>query len=240
MPNATGKSSLPKTVAKRMSAQYGPRTVSDSATARPILYNFRRCPYAMRARLALLISGTECELREVKLSAKPAEMIMASPKGTVPVLVLSDGGVIDESLEIMRWALGRHDPDQWLNREDVALIAANDGPFKHHLDRYKYAHRHASDPAEHRVAGMEQLHRLEVRLAAHAQLGGTTMGFTDAALMPFVRQFVEADRRWFDAQPIPHVQHWLAGHLASPLFLAIMVPFTQWKPGDTPVLFGTP
>ncbi len=223
-----------------MSVQCGPCTVPGSTAARPILYSFRRCPYAMRARLALLVSGTECELREVKLSAKPAEMIMASPKGTVPVLVLSDGGVIDESLEIMRWALGRHDPVQWLNREDVALIAANDGPFKHHLDRYKYANRHASDPAKHRAAGMEQLQRLDVRLAAHAQLCGTAMSFTDAALMPFIRQFAEADRHWFDAQPLPHVQRWLESQLASPLFQAIMVPFTPWIQGDTPVLFGTP
>lgn len=220
--------------------QYGPLAVPDKTLARPILYSFRRCPYAMRARLALLVSGTECELREVKLSAKPAEMIAASPKGTVPVLVLPDGRVIDESLEIMRWALGRNDPLQWLGSEDTALIAANDGPFKHHLDRYKYAHRHASDPAEHRAAGMGQLELLDVRLAAHAQLCGTAMRFTDAALMPFVRQFAEADRPWFDAQPVPHVQRWLASHLASPLFQAIMVPFTPWIRGDTPVLFGPP
>ena len=194
----------------------------------------------MRARLALLVSGTECEIREVKLSAKPVEMTTASPKATVPVLVLPDGRLIDESLDIMRWALGRHDPGQWRDREDAVLIAANDGPFKHHLDRYKYACRHASDPVEHRTAAMRQLQLLEVRLATQAQLCGTAMGFTDAALMPFVRQFAEVERLWFDAQPVPNLQGWLANHLTSPLFQAIMIPFSPWKPGDPPALFGAP
>ncbi|MFT4026588.1 MAG: glutathione S-transferase N-terminal domain-containing protein, partial [Novosphingobium sp.] len=133
---------------------------------RPVLYSFRRCPYAMRARLALLASGTSCEIREVKLAAKPAEMLAASPKATVPVLVLPDGQVIDESLNIMRWALGRNDPLGWMERTDEASIAANDGAFKHHLDRYKYPERHGSDPAEHRAAGLAILAELEARLAA--------------------------------------------------------------------------
>jgi glutathione S-transferase len=205
--------------------------------AEPTLYSFRRCPYAMRARLALLASGTTCEIREVKLAAKPAEMIAASPKATVPVLVLPDGSVIDESLDIMRWALSRNDPEGWLERDDAGLIAANDGPFKHHLDRYKYPHRYDSDPEEHRAAGLELLVALEQRLTAHANLCGEAMGHTDAATMPFVRQFAETDRAWFDAQPLPHLQAWLARHLGSPLFAAAMVRLQPWQASDEAILF---
>ena len=115
----------------------------------PILYSFRRCPYAIRARLALAVSGTRGELREVKLSAKPQAMLDASPKGTVPVLVLPGGTMLDESLDIMRWALAKRDPEGWLTRDDAALIAMNDGPFKHDLDRFKYPERHGADPRAH-------------------------------------------------------------------------------------------
>ena len=188
----------------------------------PTLYSFRRCPYAMRARMALLISETRFDLVEVRLSAKPDALLAASPKGTVPVLVLDGGSVIDESLDIMHWALARHDPENWLSRRDPALIAANDGPFKHHLDRYKYPQRHGSDPVTHRDAGLAILAALELRLAAAPQLGGDSPGFTDIALFPFVRQFAATDAAWFGAQPLPGLQHWLAGHVASPLFAATM------------------
>ncbi len=191
----------------------------------------------MRARLAVLSSRTVCEIREVKLSAKPAEMIEVSPKATVPVLVLPDGRVIDESLHIMRWALGANDPEHWLAGDDPALIAANDGPFKHHLDRYKYPNRHGSEPADHRAACMALLEPIEARLAASDYLGGKTMGFADAAIMPFVRQFAETDRAWFDAQPIPHVRQWLSNQLESARFEAVMVRVDPWRPGDAPVLF---
>lgn len=205
---------------------------------RPILYSFRRCPYAMRARLALIASGSTCEIREVKLSAKPAELIAASPKATVPVLVLPEGRVIDESLDVMRWALERHDPDHWLDREDGALIATNDGPFKAHLDRYKYPERHASDPTEHRTAGLDILSALEARLTANANLCGAEIGLTDAAILPFVRQFAATDRSWFEAQPLPQVQAWLARFLVSALFAAAMVRLAPWRPGDAPTLFA--
>jgi glutathione S-transferase len=191
----------------------------------------------MRARMALLVSGTVCEIREVKLSTKPAEMIAASPKATVPVLALPDGHVIDESLDIMRWALHQHDPDHWLSREDKALIEANDGPFKHHLDRYKYPERHASDPIEHRAAGMTILTALENRLSSHACLCGEAMGITDAAIMPFVRQFANTDRTWFNAQPLPKLQAWLDRLVASPLFDQAMIRMVPWRPDDAPVLF---
>ncbi|WP_233503709.1 glutathione S-transferase [Sphingomonas psychrotolerans] len=184
----------------------------------------------MRARMALTVSETVCEIREVRLRDKPAELIAASPKATVPVLVLPDGWVIDESLDIMRWALGRNDPEGWLAGDDAALIHANDGPFKHHLDRYKYPDRHASDPAEHRALGLAMLERLEARLAAGAYLCGEQRSLTDAAIMPFVRQFAAVDRDWFAAQPLPGVQRWLAGQIASDLFAAVMVQRPQWRP----------
>lgn len=193
----------------------------------------------MRARLALRSSRTVCELREIKLKAKPAEMIAVSPKATVPVLVLPDDRVIDESLDIMHWALGSNDPEDWLAGDDKDLIAANDGPFKHHLDRYKYPNRHATDPVEHRAAGLALLEHLEGRLAKHPYLCGDAMTLTDAAILPFVRQFAETDRIWFDAQPIPHVQAWLAKFLNSAQFEAVMIRPDPWAPGDAALLFGT-
>jgi glutathione S-transferase len=204
---------------------------------RPILYSFRRCPYAMRARMALLVSGTTCHIREVKLSRKPAQLLEVSPKATVPVLVPADGRAITESLEIMRWALERSDPGRWLEREDRDLIEANDGAFKYHLDRYKYPDRHASDRVAHRAAGLELLGTLEARLAVSDNLCGEEMGITDVSVFPFVRQFAETDRGWFEAQPIPRLQAWLGRHLTSPLFGAIMVRLDPWRPGDPPVVW---
>lgn len=204
---------------------------------RPILYSFRRCPYAMRARMALLVSGTVCVLREVRLSDKPAALIAASPKGTVPVLVLSDGTVIDQSIDIMRWALRRTDPEGWLAGDDAALIAANDGPFKHHLDRYKYPGRYGSDAAAHRAAGLALLGSLEDRLAQGAYLCGGRRGLADIAVMPFVRQFAETDRAWFDSQPLPALRAWLAGLLASPLFEGAMLRVPPWAASQPTVLF---
>ena len=189
----------------------------------PILYSFRRCPYAIRARLALAASGTGYELREVSLRAKPPEMLAASAKGTVPVLVFPDGQVIDESLEIMRWALGRSDPENWLDRDDAALITVNDGPFKNDLDGYKYADRHAGDPVTHRERGLTFLGELEVRLSVASQLGGSARGLIDAAIMPFIRQFAAVDRDWFDRQALPNLQRWLNWHLESELFRLVMV-----------------
>lgn len=203
----------------------------------PILYSFQRCPYAMRARLALTVSATRCELREVKLSAKPDEMLAASPKGTVPVIVLSDGQVIDESLDIMRWALTSNDPEGWLTRDDVTLIALNDGTFKRDLDRYKYPDRHGADPIIHRASGLAFLHELEARLVDAGQLCGRDRGFADAAIMPFVRQFAAVDSKWFDAQPLPHLQAWLAHHVASPLLETVMVRMKPWVPDNDPFIF---
>ncbi len=187
----------------------------------PILYSFRRCPFAMRARLALVVSGARVDLREVKLSAKPAEMLAASPKGKVPVLVLPDGVVIDESLQIMRWALAKNDPEGWLERDDAALIAVNDGPFKHALDRYKYPERYSVDPLPHRARGLAFLRELDGLVAAGDRVGGAR-GLTDAAIVPFVRQFAAVAPRWFAAQALPHLRFWLDANLGSDLFAAIM------------------
>ena len=197
----------------------------------PALYSFRRCPYAMRARLALAISGVRYKLREVHLARKPAAMLAASPKGTVPVLVLDDGSVIDESLLIMRWALTRNDPEGWLQRDEVDLVAISDGPFKDDLDRYKYPDRHGSDALAHRERGLKFLSMINERLASAGQLCGATRGITDAAIFPFVRQFAAVDPDWFAAQLIPHVKAWLAGHLGSSLFQAVMVRVAPGAPG---------
>jgi glutathione S-transferase len=205
----------------------------------PILYSFRRCPYAMRARLALWAAGITVELREVKLAAKPPALIAASPKGTVPVLVLADGKVIDESLDIMRWALGCSDPEGCLAGDEPALIAANDGPFKHHLDRAKYPGRYEEDGVtDHRAAALALLAPLEARLAEAPYLGGTTRGLTDIALFPFIRQFAAIDPAWFAARPVPQLQAWLERLAGSALFASIMPKFAVWQEGDAPVLFG--
>lgn len=191
----------------------------------------------MRARLALLVSGQICEIREVKLSVKPAAMLAASPKATVPVLVLPDGQVIDESLDVMRWTLRQNDPEGWLRGDDAALIAACDGPFKHALDRTKYPDRHQSNPAVQRSEALGFLGALEARLAAEADLCGPAMTLTDAAILPFVRQFAAIDPAWFASQRLPALQAWLTRHLASSLFTAAMVQLAPWRPDDAPVLF---
>ncbi len=205
-----------------------------------ILYSFRRCPYAMRARMALLIGATPIEVREVALRSKPAAMIEASPKGTVPVLVRSDGRVLDESLDIMRWALGRHDPEDWLAGDDEPLIRTFDDRFKHHLDRYKYADRHQADPAAHRSAALTLLRQLEQRLILRGNLCRKERSLADIAILPFVRQFAAVDPAWFDAQDLPRLRDWLTRHIASPLFERIMARADPWQPGDPPVVWNHP
>ena len=207
-------------------------------SALPILYSFRRCPYAMRARMALWVAGIAVELREVKLAAKPPELIAASATGTVPVLVLSDGGVIAQSLDIMRWALGQNDPEAWLAGDDGALIAANDGPFKHHLDRAKYPTRYEADRMDHRAAAIALLAPLEARLERTAHLCGPRRSLTDIALFPFIRQFAGIDPAWFATQPLPRLQAWLGEHCASDLFASVMPKFAPWQTGDPPLRFG--
>ncbi|MDX8404416.1 MAG: glutathione S-transferase [Mariprofundaceae bacterium] len=206
-----------------------------------ILYSFRRCPYAMRARMALLQAGIQCELREVVLKNKPAEMWEISPKGTVPVLQLQDGRIIDESLDIMHWALGQSDPNQWLVPETgtlasvLALIARNDHEFKSHLDRYKYPERFDGvDPIFHRQQGSEFLMELDHLLSQHKFLFGEKVTLADIAIFPFVRQFSNTDREWFDGQPWPALQRWLERLMNSELFENAMRKYTAWQSGAAP------
>ncbi|WP_164118402.1 glutathione S-transferase [Sphingorhabdus sp. Alg239-R122] len=206
----------------------------------PILYSFRRCPYAMRARMGLLASGTRVELREVLLRDKPQAMLDISPKGTVPVLQLQDGTVLGESIDIMRWALERHDPQGWLRHRQAActIIEQIDGPFKHHLDRYKYHTRYENaDPEFHRAEALGILQRLNMRLSEHGQLLGSQPTISDYASFPFIRQLANHDRSWFDALPLEALQKWLAGHLASDTFKTIMHKYGQWHAGAAPVTF---
>ena len=218
-------------------------SVTDGS-ARPILYSFRRCPYAMRARIALLAADIDVELREVVLRDKPQSMIDASPKATVPVLILPDGTVIDESLEIMVWALAENDPHDWLNPESgtlddmLALISQNDGPFKYHLDRYKYFNRYEdADPAEHRRDAEKILNRLDGRLAVGKYLFGSRPALADFAIAPFIRQFANTDLEAFDAMPFVHLQRWLNDFLKSSFFERAMIKYDQWHEGDPPIIF---
>jgi len=190
----------------------------------PLLYTYRRCPYAMRARMALLQAGIGFAAHEISLRDKPPEMLLASAKGTVPVLVLPDGSVIDESLQIMRWAFQRDDARGWWKRatteHNLALIALNDEPFKQQLDLYKYPERSESAaPGQHRDQAMSGLLlALETRLAAEAYLGGTEPCAADLAIFPFVRQYRGVDPDWFDAQDIPATRRWLQGWLQGEQF----------------------
>ncbi|MBT2324132.1 glutathione S-transferase [Variovorax paradoxus] len=207
--------------------------------ARPILYSFRRCPYAMRARMAIAASGQRCELREVVLRDKPAELLAASPKGTVPVLVDVDGRVIDQSLDIMLWALRRNDPESWLQPggatldEMLALVAECDGEFKAHLDGYKYPERNpVADAGAHRERGALFLARLEEGLAVTRCLHGEHAAFADIAIAPFVRQFAQVDAAWFESQPWPRLRAWLAERLAAPVFAQVMQKYPPWRAGQ--------
>ena len=223
MPNASGRKSWPRRADTCTSA------VPMKTDA--VLYSFRRCPYAMRARMALHVSGIRYGHREVVLRDKPAAMLEASPKGTIPVLVTPEGSVIDESLDIMHWALEQDDPEEWLAKRDTELIDANDGPFKHHLDRYKYATRYTDvDPDDHRTEALRHLADLNARLADQAYLHGSTRGLTDIALFPFVRQFANTDRAWFASQSVPNVQDWLQRLVGSNLFAAVMHKHEPWVP----------
>ena len=212
----------------------------------PILYSFRRCPYAMRARLALLASGIVCELREVVLRSKPAEMLAISPKGTVPVLQLPNGQVLEQSLDIMLWALGQHDPLGWLAQNpeqqahQYAWIAACDGDFKAHLDRYKYPNRYAlADGLTDRAQGSEFLASLNTALQTTGYLAGTAWGLADAAIAPFVRQWAHTDPAWFASQPWADLQRWLSRFETSPTFAQAMAKFPPWAPDHAPLHWPT-
>lgn len=177
------------------------------------------------------------ELREIELRNKPEAMLLVSPKGTVPVLVLGNGQVIDESLDIMVWALQQHDPEHWLASADP-LVEWNDGEFKYYLDRYKYADRFPDFSArDYRQQAERFLAELERQLIRHAYLCGDHFSITDAAILPFIRQFAAVDSVWFEAAPYPAVQRWLQEFLAGKHFKAVMSQYAPWKPGDPPRLW---
>ena len=210
----------------------------------PILYSFRRCPYAMRARLAITASGQGVHLREILLRDKAPDFLEASAKGTVPVLVTPEGQVIDESLDIMFWALRQSDPLGWLALDSALmktahnLISRADDEFKENLDRYKYASRHQDSPPDQaRNQAALYLLDLNARLADTPWLLGHKPSIADFAIAPFVRQFANVDRPWFDSQLWPHLLRWLEAFLASDLFASIMQKYPKWQAGDAPTPF---
>lgn len=218
----------------------------------PILYSFRRCPYAMRARIGLLESGIKVELREIVLRDKPASMLAISPKATVPVLQLPTGEVIDESLDIMLWALNQNDPNNLLKTQPSKanpLILQTDGTqdthFKFHLDRYKYSSRY--DDADSQQTGLNSrkqaeifIQNLESLLASNPFLLADKPSLADYAVAPFIRQFANSGREWWDQAPYPNTQKWLEAFIASPTFQTIFQKFKVWQPDDEPIHFPAP
>lgn len=192
----------------------------------PILYSYRRCPYAMRARMALKYAGIFVEIREISLKEKPKSMLAVSPKATVPVLVLESDTVLEESLDIMRWALQQSDKDDWLSVDGEhlqALIAENDSSFKQALDKYKYAIRFPEQPAEtYRMQGEVFLQKLEALLDQTRYLLAEHISMADIAIFPFIRQFSGVDSAWFETAPYPNLKTWLKGLIESELFVSIM------------------
>jgi len=220
---------------------------------RPILYSFRRCPYAIRARIALHYSGVQCELREVVLKSKPPALLAASAKGTVPVMLLNYEGrvstktsstetrLIEESIEIVEWALTQSDPNGWLaysvNHE---LIESCDDDFKYWLDRYKYADRFTENTEEYYFGrACEFLSTLESFLQNTAYIKSPTISVLDIAIFPFVRQFAFVDKNKFDALPFSNLQSWLERLLVSDLFLSVMEKYPMWVENESDlVVFG--
>ncbi|MFW2372438.1 MAG: glutathione S-transferase [Gammaproteobacteria bacterium] len=209
-----------------------------------VLYSFRRCPYAMRARLALVYAGIDVELREVRLANKPQALLEVSAKATVPVLVLDDGRIIDESLDIMLWALKQNDPEHWLaeSKEQQAmtqnLIHENDFEFKIHLDHYKYSDRFLDYAAEHyRNQGEQFILKLEQQLNGQSYLTANHATLADYAIYPFIRQFAYVDKAWFDQAAYPKLRKWLNNFLDSQLFHTTMKKYEVWEMDKEPVFF---
>ena len=208
----------------------------------PILYSFRRCPYAMRARMAIHISGQKCELREVLLRDKPPSMLEYSAKGTVPVLILQDGKVIDESLDVIDWALNLNDPDDWQRSKDTKktkeLIKINDGEFKYHLDRYKYSKRYDNeDPEFHRKKCLKFIESINNELNNSKYIFDDNISYADIVVLPFIRQFRIADIEWFDSLPYDNLKKWLSRFLDSSLLNSSMKKYDLWKEGDKSIVF---
>ena len=221
-------------------------------SGKPILWSFRRCPYAMRARHALVHCGQAVEIREILLSNKPMAFLDKAPDKTVPVLELIDGSILHESRDIIFWACSQSDIGQKLNAEFAREQAENsafldrlEGDFKHHLDRYKYSTRYTENPEiaaqlrlENRQKASIFINEIEQRISAQPFLCGQSIGILDIATLPFIRQFRIADIPWFDAQEWHQVHHWLANFMGSEIFAQIMVKYPPWQEEDAPTMLA--
>lgn len=207
----------------------------------PILYSFRRCPYAMRARLAIAVSEQKVQLREIVLKHKPPALLAISPNKTIPVLQIDQNQVLIESLEIMVWALSKHDPERWLTDQlpqMLTLIDSNDYEFKPWLDKYKYADRHPEQSeAYYREQAEDFIMELELRLNHQPYLFAEHITLADIAIFPFIRQFASVDKTWFEQSPYPQVKQWLAGLMGSDLFNACMKKYPTWLDSGKAVEF---
>ena len=207
----------------------------------PILYSFRRCPYAMRARMVLLHSKIQCEIREIKLSNKPKEMLAISPKGTVPVLILENGDILDESLDVMLWAIEQGNLRNLFNpgkKEILDLIKINDGEFKDAIDRYKYSSLYPEKPMiEYRKMGELFLEKIESYLEKNKFIFGKNISLADLAIFPFVRQFCRVDIDWFNSSLFKKIKEWTLFFEGSENFIDIMRKIKPWTTGDKPTLF---
>lgn len=212
----------------------------------PILYSLRRCPYAMRGRMGIALSQQKVLLREIVTKDKPSELLASSPKGTVPVLVLSQGTIIEQSIEVMIWALEQNDPQDLmrssepeLNQEILELIARNDNEFIGHLEKYRASVRYRNVDTEHRRKACEGfISELESKLAQHEYLFGDTPSLADFAVMPFVSQFVRVEKKWFVQSEYQNVGRWLRAHLDSKFYTQVMKQYPLWNETKQDCLFG--
>ena len=208
-------------------------------TSLPILYSFRRCPYAIRARLAIQASGIEVELREVVLRDKPPDFLASSPKGTVPIIVNANE-VVEESLDIMLWALSMSDPKGWLKMPDAGYewIARNDGPFKTALDHTKYSVRYPQlNPHFEREKAKKFLHDLDTQIGSNMWIFGKNCTLADMAILPFVRQFSNINNNWFSSQNWQNIHRWLTAFLHSNKYNSVMIKYDKWIAGDSIISF---
>ena len=212
----------------------------------PILYSLRQCPYAIRSRLAILHAQQTVVLRDIDMNNKPEEMLSISPKGTVPVLLLGDGSVIDESLDVMVWALTQSDPNNLLYSHDetkltqmLDVINQNDNEFVEALQKYRAASRyHDTNEVECRERCCEWLMTIEQALSQHAYIMGETPSLVDYAILPFIRQFSRVDKKWYAQAPLPYLRAWLVSHYNDPTFSKAMFTHPKWQQGADDIIFG--
>ncbi len=210
----------------------------------PVLYSFRRCPYAMRARMALYQAKIKCELREVILKDKPESLLLLSDKGTVPILLTSEDEVIEQSSDVMLWALNKNDPDSWLKEDKLQsqfLIDYNDNEFKYYLDRYKYHvdySEHSQEYYRDYATGFLTLIEKQLNSNKGIALLGNRISFADIAIFPFIRQFAKVDIDWFQTSPYVSLRNWTINFEQSELFQNCMKKYEQWLPEHRPIYFA--